>query len=80
MSMQTILLYLYTIIDGKPTDDICVHGAPNTSFLKEHGLTVDSPPVDFINAFIPKMNRKKNISATKRRTGCLSRLCDYVTV
>ena len=59
-SMLTILLSLSTIKYGKPTDESRVHGAPNPSFLKEHGLTVDSPPVDFVHAFMPKMNQKKN--------------------
>ena len=63
--MQTILLSLSTITDGEPTDESRVHGAPNPSLLKEHGLVVDYPPVDFINALMPKMNRKNNF-------------CDYV--
>ena len=53
-------LSLSTIKDVKPTDKSCVHGAPSPFFLKEHGFTVNYPPVDFINAFIPKMNWKKN--------------------
>ena len=60
MSMHTILLSLSTITDGKPTNKSRVHGAPNHYSLKEHGLTLNSPPVDFINVFLPKMNRKKN--------------------
>ena len=58
--MHTILLSLSIIIDGKLTNKSRVHGAPNTSFLKEHGFTVNYPPVGFINAFMPKMNQKKN--------------------
>ena len=57
--MLTILLFLSTITDGKLTDESRVQGAPNTYLFKEYDLTVDSPPVDFVNAFMPKINQKK---------------------
>ena len=61
MTMLTIFLFHSTIIDGKPTNDICAHSAPNPYLLNEHGLAVDSPPVNFVNAFMPKMKLKAEV-------------------
>ena len=60
MSMQTILLSLSTITDEIMNVESRVHGAPNPSLLEDHGLTIDYPPVDFINAFTRRINCKKN--------------------
>ena len=57
--MLTILLSIYTIKYRNPTNKSRVHGAPNNYFLKENGLTFDYPAVDFVNAFMPEMNRNK---------------------
>jgi len=52
----------YAKIDGttgiKKTESIRSNGRPNPKFLLEHGLTVESSPVEYAEAFLPMYNNK----------------------
>lgn len=63
--------------DGKPTEEERVDGRPDPRFLKEHGLTRDSHPVEFVDAFLPVYDKKRGVNRRTKYTTSVEVLCKW---